>query len=141
MWWILQEIHFMCHYVHLRTGAIVSCSNGIMSLGVLTKWCFPHLLVCQATAFFCWVFLVYIQPCEAAVCVSAPVCLHTFLLRLFFASVGYCLFSVINNFIPFVKFSCFLSTFLSIYQSAGCWEANLSSYVKNYMIKFANITV
>lgn len=52
MWWILQEIPFMCHragVVHLRTGAIVSCNNGIMSLGVLQKWCFPHLLVCQAT--------------------------------------------------------------------------------------------
>lgn len=45
----------MCHragVVHLRTGAIVSCNNGIMSLGVLPKWRFPHLLVCQATAFF-----------------------------------------------------------------------------------------
>lgn len=55
MWWILQEICFMCHragVVHLRTGDIVSCNNGIMSLAVLTKWHFPHLLVCQATAFF-----------------------------------------------------------------------------------------
>lgn len=62
MWWILQEIHFMCHragVVHLRTGAIVSCNNGIMSLGALPKWCFPHLLVCQATAFF---FSLEVQP-------------------------------------------------------------------------------
>lgn len=45
----------MCHragVVHLRTGAIVSGNNGIMSLGALPEWCFPHLLVCQVTAFF-----------------------------------------------------------------------------------------
>lgn len=73
--------------------------------------------------------------------VCAPVCMPTFLLRHLFASVEYWLFPVINDLIPFVQFSCFLSTSLSIYQSAGCWETNLSYCVKKYMIKFANVTV
>lgn len=52
----------MCHragVVHLRTGAIVSGNNGIMSLGALPEWCFPHLLVCQVTAFLLLLFLCF----------------------------------------------------------------------------------